>query len=145
MQRSDGLTLRVITPDAIVLDTPASSVRIPGVDGQIGILPRHAHMVAALDMGVLRYRNGGTEHFLFVSEGFAEVRDNTLRLVCEAGDPAEEIDVQRAKAAEQRARERLAQASQGVEVDELRAEAALRRALMRLQAAQYGGHHGQGH
>jgi F-type H+-transporting ATPase subunit epsilon len=120
-------------------------VRIPGVDGQIGILPRHAHMVAALDMGVLRYRNGGTEHFLFVSEGFAEVRDNTLRLVCEAGDPAEEIDVQRAKAAEQRARERLAQVQSGVEVDELRAEAALRRALMRLQAAEYAGRPGAGH
>lgn len=145
MQRSDSLTLRVITPDAIVLDTPVSSVRIPGVDGQIGILPRHAHMVAALDTGVLRYRHGGTEHFLFVSEGFAEVRDNTLRLVCEAGDPAEEIDVQRAKAAEQRARERLAQVHQGVEVDELRAEAALRRALMRLQAAEHAGRRGAGH
>lgn len=139
MQRSDELTLRVITPDAIVLDTPASSVRIPGVDGQIGILPRHAAMVAALDAGVLRYRHGGTERFLFVSEGFAEVRDNTLRLVCEAGDAAEEIDVQRAKAAEQRARERLAQVHTGVEIDELRAEAALRRALLRLAAAEYAG------
>jgi F-type H+-transporting ATPase subunit epsilon len=139
---SDSLTLRVITPDAIVLDTPASSVRIPGVDGQIGILPRHAPMVAALDTGVLRYRSGGTEHFLFVSEGFAEVRDNTLRLVCEAGDPAEQIDVARAQAAEQRARERLAHVAGGVEVDELRAEAALRRALMRLQVAGYAGRRG---
>lgn len=144
MERSDSLTLRVITPDAIVVDTPASSVRLPGVDGQIGVLPRHAPMVAALDTGVLRYRSGGKENFLFVSEGFAEVRDNTLRLVCEAGDPAEEIDVERAKAAETRARERLAQVGQGVEIDELRAEAALRRALMRLQAAELSGVRGAG-
>jgi F-type H+-transporting ATPase subunit epsilon len=137
---SESLTLRVITPESIALDTPASSVRIPGVDGQIGILPRHAAMVAALDTGVLRYRNGGQEKFLFVSEGFAEVRDNTLRLVCEAGDPAEEIDVARAQAAEKRARARLDQARRGgADIDLPRAEAALLRALMRLQAAGYAG------
>ena len=135
---ADALTLRVITPDSIVLDTPAASVRIPGVDGQIGVLPRHAPMVAALDTGVLRYREGGSERFLFVSDGFAEVRDNTLRLVCEAGDIAEEIDVERAKAAEKRARERLAHVKERP-IDELRAEAALRRALMRLHVAEIAG------
>ena len=135
MAQAEALTLRVITPDSIALDTPASSVRIPGIDGQIGILPRHAPMVAALDTGVLRYRHGGSEHFLFVSDGFAEVRDNTLRLVCESGDVAAEIDVERAKAAEQRARERLAHVQQG-DVDVMRAEAALRRALMRLHVAE---------
>lgn len=134
MAQAEALTLRVITPDSIVLDTPASSVRIPGVDGQIGILPRHAAMVAALDTGVLRYRHGGSEHFLFVSDGFAEVRDNTLRLVCEAGDVAEEIDVERAKAAEKRARERLEHHEGSVDV--LRAQAALQRALLRLQVAE---------
>ena len=141
MVQSDSLTLRVITPEAIVLDTSAAAVRIPGVDGSIGILPRHAAMVAALDTGVLRYRSGGSEHFLFVSDGFAEVRDNTLRLVCEAGDPAQESDVERAQAAEKRARERLDRSGAGEQkpVDLPRAQAAMRRALMRLRVAQYGG------
>jgi len=135
------LTLRVITPDAIVLDTPTTSVRIPGVDGSIGILPRHAPMVAALDVGMLRYREGDAERFLFVSSGFAEVRADTLRLVCEAGNPPEDIDEARARAAEQRARERLALVRSGgpgaEQIDLLRAEAALRRALTRLRVLEY--------
>jgi F-type H+-transporting ATPase subunit epsilon len=131
------LTLRVITPDAIVLDEPVSSVRIPGLDGSLGILPRHAQMVAALDAGLLRYRNGGADHFMYVSPGFAEVRDDTLRVVCEAASAVEDIDPERARAAEKRARERLEQARTGgpeaKEIDVARAEAALQRALMRLQ------------
>ena len=134
---SGTLTLRVITPDAIVLDEPVSAVRIPGVDGAIGILPRHAPMVAAVDVGLLRYRNGGAEHFMYVSPGFAEVRDDTLRVVCEAASPAEGIDANRARAAEKRARERIAQAQAGgadaQHIDVPRAEASLKRALMRLQ------------
>jgi len=135
-----NLTLRVITPDRIVLDCQTSSVRIPGVDGSIGILPRHAHMVAALDVGPLRYVENGQHKALFVSEGFAEVKDNTLRVVCEAGELPEEIDEARAKESEKRARERLAGARvEGEPVDLLRAELALRRALMRQQVTEgYG-------
>jgi F-type H+-transporting ATPase subunit epsilon len=128
------LTLRVITPDRIVLDAQASSVRIPGVDGSIGILPRHAHMVAAIDVGLLRYVEDGVEKAIFVSEGFAEVKNNTLRVVCEAGELPEEVDEERAKEAEKRARARLVGVRQvGEPVDLLRAELALRRALMRQQ------------
>jgi F-type H+-transporting ATPase subunit epsilon len=137
------LTLRVITPDKIALDRSVASARIPGLDGSIGILPRHAPMIAALDAGLLHYRAqpGGAEEILFVSGGFAEVRDDTLRLVTEAGEKPEEIDEARAREAEQRARERLAvQQSAGTEpIDLVRAEAALRRALMRLKAREYRG------
>ncbi len=131
------LTLRVITPDAIVLDTEVESVRVPGVDGSIGILPRHAHMVAALDVGLVRYRQRGQESLVFVSGGFAEVRSNTVRVVCEAGERPEEIDEERARAAEARARARLDEGRAGAskdQIDLLRAELALRRALIRLRA-----------
>ena len=140
MASSAQLTLRVITPDAIVLDEPVRSVRIPGLDGSIGILPRHAPMVAALDSGLVHYRNGGAEQVLFVSGGFAEVHDDTVRVVTEAGERPQEIDEERARAAEQRARERLAQgrASGEEPLDLLRAEAALRRALMRMRAREHG-------
>ena len=128
-----SLTLRVITPERIVLDTQVSSVRVPGVDGSIGVLPRHAHMVAAVDIGLLHFVEGGANKALFVSEGFAEVKDDTLRVVCEAGELPAEVDEKRAKEAEQRARERLSGSKVvGAEaIDMLRAEAALRRALMR--------------
>jgi F-type H+-transporting ATPase subunit epsilon len=129
-----SLTLRVITPDRILLDAQVGSVQIPGVDGWIGILPRHAHMVAALDVGPLRYVENGQSKGVFVSQGFAEVRQNTLRVVCEAGEMPAEIDPQRAKEAEKRARERLARGKGAAEpVDVLRAEASLRRALMRMR------------
>ena len=136
---ADALTLRVITPEKIALDQSVSSVRIPGVDGSIGILPRHAPMIAALDVGTMRYRSGGREERMFVSGGFAEVRDNTVRVVSQAGEKPEEIDEARAREAEARARERLSQTRvlEGEPIDLLRAEAALKRALMRLQTREY--------
>lgn len=136
---ADELTLRVITPDKIVIDTVTSSVKVPGVDGSIGILRNHAPMVAALDVGVLEYRSGGTEREVFVSGGFAEVRANTVRVVSEAGEPREEIDEARALEAEARARKRLDEGrrppSGEPQIDLLRAEFALRRALARLRAS----------
>lgn len=128
------LTLRVITPDEIVLDTTASAVRVPAVDGSMGILNGHAHMVAALDIGPLSYSEGAEEKQLFVSGGFAEVRDNTVRVVTEAGEKTEQIDAQRAQEAERRARQRLDEARKAsgtTQIDLLRAEASLRRALTR--------------
>src|SRR5258705_13081695 len=103
------LTLRVITPDRIALDRSVASVRLPALDGSIGVLPRHAPMIAALDTGLLHYRetSGGSESVLFVAGGFAEVRGETLRVVSEAGEHPAEIDEARAREAEQRARERL--------------------------------------
>ena len=130
------LTLRVITPDKIALDTQAESVRVPAVDGSMGFLPRHASLVAALDVGLLSWREGGQEQTLFVSGGFVEVRADTVRVVSEAGERPAEIDVARAREAEQRARQLLDQGrEQAVVVDILRAELALKRAMMRLRAA----------
>lgn len=135
----DTLTLRVITPEAIVVDTSARSITFPALDGLMGVLPRHAPMVAALAAGPLTWRGGdaGDSQDMFVSGGFAEVRGDTVRLVTEASEPAEEIDVERAERAAERARERLRARAAGEvrEIDLLRAEAALRRALQRLDVA----------
>lgn len=136
------LTLRVITPERIALDQPVESVRLPGIDGSIGVLPRHAPMIAALDVGLLTYRlPGGGEGRLFVGGGFAEVRGDTLRVISRAGERAEDIDEARARAAEQRARERLARLGTDTKVHEIdyaRAELSLKRALMRLRARGQG-------
>lgn len=130
------LTLRVITPDHIVLDTQAESVRVPAVDGSMGFLPRHAALIAALDVGLLSWREGGKDHALFVSGGFVEVKQDTVRVVSEAGERPDEIDVERARAAEKRARERLDHGHDtAASVDILRAELALRRAQYRLRVA----------
>ena len=122
-----NFTLRVITPEAIALDETVDSIKIPGVDGSMGILPRHAAMVAALDAGELDYTQDGREHALFVAGGFCEVRGATVRVVSDAAERPQDIDVERAAKAAERARERLR--TPGVDV--LRANAALRRAMMR--------------
>lgn len=133
------LTLRVITPARIALDQQVDSVRLAAVDGSLGVLPRHAPMVAALGAGLLRYRSGGAEKVLFCGGGFAEVQGETLRVVTQASEAPDQIDEARARAAEKRARERLdeARAPGTSMVDVARAEAALRRALLRLEAKGY--------
>ena len=134
------LTLRVITPDKIVLDTQAETVRVPAVDGSMGFLPRHAQLVAALDVGLLSWREGGKEQTLFVSGGFVEVKQDTVRVVSEAGERPADIDVTRARAAEKRARERLDHSREASgQIDTLRAELALRRAVLRLRASGQSG------
>jgi len=132
------ITLRVITPDQIVVDTTASEVKFPALDGSMGILPRHATMVAALDSGELSWTHSGESGHMFVSGGFAEVRDNTVRIVTEASEPASDIDVERAERSAERARERMHRGGAGIsplEFDRVRAEGALRRALMRKMIA----------
>jgi F-type H+-transporting ATPase subunit epsilon len=132
-------TLRIITPERIALDTRVESARLPGADGALGILPRHAPMVAVIAVGELHYVEQGVRKSVFVSEGFAEVRNNTVRVVCEAGELPEEIDEARAREAEQRARERLSRKGKTQDAEEaldtLRAESALRRALLRLSVS----------
>ncbi len=145
---ADELTLRVITPEKVLVDTGASSVRVPATDGSMGIFPRHAGMVAALAPGQLTYKAGGETHELFVAGGFAEGRDNTLRILTPAGEEPEAIDVERAKEAERRARERLKPSRTDVtaaeaRIDLARADAALRRALMRQKVYGYGSKRGR--
>jgi len=134
-----SLTLRVITPEEVSLDLAVDAVRFPAVDGSMGVLPRHAPMVAAVGMGELEYRVDGREHAIFVAGGFAEVRQGTMRVVTEAAEPPDEIDIERARAAAQRARELLKAGSardRQSAYDAIRVEASLRRALMRLSVAE---------
>jgi F-type H+-transporting ATPase subunit epsilon len=102
--------LRVVTPDRVVLDRKVTSVTFMGVDGSYGILAGHAPLMTATKPGIVKitYPDGQVEEML-VTDGFAEMRDNVLSLICEAGERAHEIDPERAKRAEQKARERLAQ------------------------------------
>lgn len=128
------LHLRVVTPDRTVIDRKVKAVSFMGVDGSYGILPNHAPLITATaDASVVKVTGlDGKIEELIVSDGFVEMSANTLTLVCKAGESAHEIDLDRAKEAEARARKRIADAQAGApEVDVLRAEAALRKALLR--------------
>jgi len=133
-----SLTLRVITPERVVLDVPTDSIRFPGIDGSVGVLPGHAALVSALGPGELAYTEGGQAQRLFIAGGFAEVRSNTVRIVTDASESPSDIDLDRAQAASERAKERLHEMvtiAGAAKVDAVRARAALRRALMRITMA----------
>ncbi|MEE2886802.1 MAG: ATP synthase F1 subunit epsilon [Planctomycetota bacterium] len=125
------LHLRVVTPQNTVVDRKVQSVTFEGVDGSYGILPQHAALMTATKPGVVTItETDGSVEEMIVTDGFAEMRNNILSLICEAGELAGEIDLERAAEAEARAREQIAQSS-NVDVNLPKAEAALRRALLR--------------
>jgi F-type H+-transporting ATPase subunit beta len=102
--------------------------------GLYGILPGHAAMITVVAPGpLLVHTRGGDEQFVLTG-GFAEVKDNEVRFVVDAAERKGDIDVDRARKAEQRAKERLAQASKN-KIDTVRAEHALHRAIARLRVA----------
>ncbi|MBL4769839.1 MAG: ATP synthase F1 subunit epsilon [Planctomycetes bacterium] len=134
---ADSLTLRIITPEKVLMETQAQSVQFPAQDGLTGVLKGHAPLVAALDAGVLSWKGSEGDQEMFISGGFCEVRDNVVRVVTESGEPVSEIDVDRAEKSAVRARERMAGKNidfDAAEFDLVRAQAALRRSLMRQAA-----------
>ena len=128
--------LRIVTPDRTIVDRLVTSVSFVGTDGCYGVLPRHAPLmtgIAQSGTATIVATDGKSEE-LFISDGFAQVQNNVLTLVCEAGELAGEIDVERAKNKEQEAREKMAGLSKLSE-EFLKAEASLRKALARERLA----------
>ena len=128
------LLLEVVTPDRLVLSTQAEVVVCPGVEGQFGVLPGHIPFLSALEIGEMYYKAGGKTEYLAVSGGFAEVTGEKVTIVAESAEVGREIDVERARRAQERAEKRIA-AGKTAEIDWARAEAAMRRSLMRMKVA----------
>ena len=132
-----SLSLKIITPEKTVFSGPVSSMTVPAVDGGIGILPGHAPLVTALDTGRASVTGAdGKVTWYAISGGFLEVADNEVRVLADVGEPGDEIDEERARKAEQRARERLRE-RKAADFDLARAEAALARAVTRLRLAEF--------
>jgi F-type H+-transporting ATPase subunit epsilon len=135
------LHLRVVTPDRTVIDRKVAAVAFRGIDGGYGILPDHAPLLTGIARSgtVEITETDGKRSEMFASDGFAQVQDNVLTLVCEAGELAEEIDLDRVKAAEAKAREKLSHLDRASE-EFLKAEASLKKALAReLLARRHSG------
>lgn len=127
--------LTLVTPERTLYEGKVSSIVAPGWEGYLGVLARHAPMVVALAAGELRVKGEGEEAGPFaLSGGYLEVAWDGATILADAAEAAEEIDVARARAARERAQERLR--SRAADVDVARAEAALRRALTRLRVAE---------
>jgi len=127
--------LEIVTPEEILLKDEIQFMVAPGAEGELGIMKNHAPLVAALNIGVLRYKNSnGVKKNMAISGGFIEVVDNAARVLAETAEAGENIDVLRAKAALERAQKRLAVRSE--EINHARAKMALQRAIARIKAAE---------
>jgi F-type H+-transporting ATPase subunit epsilon len=131
---STTMTLDILTPERSVCCVEAEIVIARALDGELGILPNHAPLVVALDIAPLRYRKDGMEHFVAISNGFMEVKDNRVIILAPTAETEAEIDFSRAESAKERAERRIAE--HAPDTDVRRAELALRRALMRLKIAE---------
>jgi len=124
----------IVTAERVVYSDDVDIVVAPGALGQLGILPHHAPLMTTLYPGELITRKSGEERVLAISGGFIEVRPERVIVLADAAEREDEIDLSRAEAAKERARQRLTHPVSGVDV--ARAEAALQRALTRIKVAQ---------
>jgi len=130
------LRLEIITVEGTVFDENVNMVIAPGSDGVLGILPRHTPLLTSLNYGELEIkREGQPDEFFAIGGGFMEVRPFSVIVLADAAERADEIDIERARAAQERAEARLAEAGKD-QLDFSRADAALQRSLARLKVAQ---------
>jgi F-type H+-transporting ATPase subunit epsilon len=126
----DSLELEVATPERLLVREDVTEVQVPGKNGYLGILPGHAALLGQLGTGSLSYVASGHRRYLAVAGGFLEVLPGHVRVLADVAERAEEIDVDRARAALQRAQEQI-----GGE-DPAAALAAVERAQARIATAE---------
>ena len=125
-----AMRLEIVTAERVLYEGDAEVVVIPGIDGEVAVLPKHAALMTVLQAGELRFRVAEIEHQFVVTGGFAEVRGNQVSVLADAAEHVDEIDESRAEEAARRAQERIS--STGSDIDMERALRSLRRAQIRV-------------
>lgn len=131
---AEKIKLRLVTPSRLLLDEEVDEVTAPGALGEFGVLPKHISFLTLLEAGEMSYKQGGERRHLALSGGYAEVLDDEMTVLANAAEYADEIDIERARQARERAEKKMAELSRE-DRDFAAAEAALSRALVRLQVA----------
>lgn len=131
---TEKLKLELVTPYKRVLSEEVDEVTAPGTIGEFGVLPDHSPLLTTLKVGELTYKKEGQTFHVAVNWGYVEVEDNVMTVLVETAEPADQIDVERAKAAIGRAEEALKKLTSD-DKDFKIMEAALERALIRVQVA----------
>ncbi|PYS74994.1 MAG: F0F1 ATP synthase subunit epsilon [Acidobacteria bacterium] len=131
---AEKIQLEVVTPERRVLDETVEMVTVPGLNGELGILPGHTPLISGLKTGVLTYVEAGKSSTLHVSGGFVEVRDDRVSVLAEVAERPEEIDAATARTARDKFEKQLGSWS-GSEEDLELARTELARAEVRLQLA----------
>jgi F-type H+-transporting ATPase subunit epsilon len=130
------LLLEIVTPERLAYSDTVDAVNLPGVEGELGVLPHHAPLVSILGVGELRIRKGGSEESFAIAGGFLQVRPDRVVVMAETADMASEIDLEKAQQAK-RAAEALLEAGARTDTADLSAaRVALQGALLRIRVAE---------
>ena len=136
---AENIKLEVVTPEKSVVSEEAQIVMPPGSLGEFGVLIGHTPFLTTLKIGTIRYKDaGGTEKYVFVNSGFAEALPDKVTVLAESAERRKDIDVERAKAAMERAEKRLAEDRSKEDIDFNRAKMALARAVERVKLVGLG-------
>lgn len=130
-----SLHCEVVTQDRLLFEGEVEAVIAPGTEGELGILPHHAPLLTTLDYGILRVRSEGQEQIFTIAGGVMEVLPDRVTVLADVGESIEEIDIERAEKARQRAQDMLKHREQLGKDQYAAIEAALRRSNLRLGAA----------
>ena len=131
------LSLRIVTPNGIKLETETDMVILRCLTGEMGVLPGHTPYSAVLDYGILRFKNGETDRFIAVYGGLADIGGNGVTVITNDAEWPEDINLARAKASRDLAEERLRERTDDLELkyDQL----LLRRALVQIEVGATAG------
>ncbi|WP_054957639.1 F0F1 ATP synthase subunit epsilon [Paenibacillus dakarensis] len=127
--------LEIVTPDRLFYSEQVNSVTVRGVEGELGILPGHIPFVTPLQVAPVFVKTGNERTTFAVQGGFVEVRKDKVVILAESAENPDEIDLERAEAAKERAEARLKASKRQDEVDHRRAELALQRAMNRIKVS----------
>lgn len=125
----------IVSQDRLVYEGDADTVVIPGVMGEMGILPNHAPLLSTMGFGVVHVRTGDQEEVFTVAGGLVEVQPDIVTILADVAENVAEIDIARAQAAKDRIDEIMADGPPADQDTYLKMEAALRRSKLRLDAA----------
>ena len=129
------LLLEIVTPERLAYSDQVDEVIVPGSEGELGILPHHAPLLAMLGVGELRIKKAATEESFAIAGGFVQVRPDKVVVMAEMADMAAEIDLERAHEARREA-ERVIETGFHEGADLAAARAALQTALLRIRVAE---------
>lgn len=132
-----NFTVDIVTPEKVVVSEPATSLVAPGVMGSFGVLPNHAPLLTELEIGELRYRRpGGEEVRMAIGGGFLQIFNNSVTVLADSAERAEEIDVDRARRSRDAAREQVRVVQGTFDAAAIQeAEGAFNRAANRIRVA----------
>jgi len=137
---TDQLQLEIVTPHRTILNESVDSIIVPGIEGEMGILSEHVPLLTIMDSGVLSYTTKEKTHSIAVHWGYVQVDGNNVRVLAELAETSDEIDFDRAKEAENKAKKFLdSSKTEDLEDEDNRQkkyENKLKRSLVRQRLAQ---------